>query len=353
MESRIFFPLRSNARSLLAGAPAQSIRRRIKLAAVLHDYVLIEDGSREILAGPSGSWQVWHPPTRDQSEEWQTARERSVAKQREFYVALRPSEAPQDAPFRTMMRSQTSVNWLATFEPLKRELPKAYPWLLSGHLEDSPDVKQVASRWAFRDRGDGRLRVLLPEQFVRSRVIENANLDLAMSRKLDAAVSIEPLHAAVTRARVERGDAHAVLGHTALDLLVPRVGDLDWDDVDELRRHRDILYYRAVLREIEDSARRSAASEVGVEARIHEGYRDAWRRAQDRLAGSLGGRVVKAGAGFLIGEAMNLVLGEPPGLAGAVGAAVALAIDEARPRPKETRWLAVDTALRARGRVDH
>jgi hypothetical protein len=40
--SGIFFPLRSNAKSLVAGAPAQSVVARLKLASLLYDRVLVE-----------------------------------------------------------------------------------------------------------------------------------------------------------------------------------------------------------------------------------------------------------------------------------------------------------------------
>src|SRR6266508_4574153 len=57
--SGIFFPLRSNAKSLVAGAPAQSVVARLKLASLLYDRVLVEDGEYRIQGGPGGSSRFW------------------------------------------------------------------------------------------------------------------------------------------------------------------------------------------------------------------------------------------------------------------------------------------------------
>ena len=54
-QSSIFFPLRSNAKSLLAGAPAQGVVARLKLASLLYDHVLVEDGEYRIQGGPGGA----------------------------------------------------------------------------------------------------------------------------------------------------------------------------------------------------------------------------------------------------------------------------------------------------------
>lgn len=53
--SAVYFPLRSNAASMLAGRPVADIRRRIKRAALLHDDVILESGTYDLHAGPQGS----------------------------------------------------------------------------------------------------------------------------------------------------------------------------------------------------------------------------------------------------------------------------------------------------------
>src|SRR6266566_3895091 len=86
--SSIYFPLRSNAASLLSGAPIHSVMRRIKLAALLHDKVLIEDGTWSGQAGPRGCVTMWGPVDGSRAVKWQTPRERGDAVGKEFVVAI-------------------------------------------------------------------------------------------------------------------------------------------------------------------------------------------------------------------------------------------------------------------------
>jgi hypothetical protein len=78
MTGTTFFPLRSNAHALVAGAPARSVVRRIKIAALMHDHVLVEDGAVEIQAGPAGTVENWQPPGADAPQRWQGARRRAI-----------------------------------------------------------------------------------------------------------------------------------------------------------------------------------------------------------------------------------------------------------------------------------
>ncbi|VXB06333.1 hypothetical protein [Aeromicrobium sp. 9AM] len=47
----LWVPLRSNAYSLVAGAPVAAMRRRLKQAGVSYDHVLLEGGGLGITAG--------------------------------------------------------------------------------------------------------------------------------------------------------------------------------------------------------------------------------------------------------------------------------------------------------------
>jgi hypothetical protein len=51
-ESALLVPLRSNAHTLLAGAPVAAMRRRLKWASILFDRVYLEAGILHAQAGP-------------------------------------------------------------------------------------------------------------------------------------------------------------------------------------------------------------------------------------------------------------------------------------------------------------
>ncbi len=348
MDSDIFFPLRSNARALLAGGPVAATRHRIKLAALLHDRVLIEEGRIEAQAGPRASMQFWHPSDPSEMERWQTANERRRMVGREFSLAMAPSNAPPDRPLRKTLQSPTSTHWRATFEPLKQELPRAYPWLMFGHLPDPPEMQDAVRRWTWADQTNAHLHDLIPESFVRSLVIKNANLDLAVGGFLGATVSIDALHSAVATARVRRGDARSVLGTRALAILAPNASELDWPDIDDLRRHRDLRHLRAILREVEAAAWDGGTSLDDFDRRVRDEFRDRLVEANDRIAGSMRGKLVGAAVGWAVGELSTALAVGVPFVGGVVGGLAGMAADtvvEARARP---RWLAAYRTLRDR-----
>ena len=54
-------PLRSNAAGLVAGAPVAAVRRRLKMASLIYDQILLEGGTAHVQAGPRGSIGVIPP----------------------------------------------------------------------------------------------------------------------------------------------------------------------------------------------------------------------------------------------------------------------------------------------------
>lgn len=92
----------------------------------------------------------------------------------------------------------------------------------------------------------------------------------------------------------------------ALPILIPRVGDLAWDDIVEIRRLRAIQRLRDILREVEAEAFEVAASGGDLEDAMRKAYTAKVSAALDdvRLIRSTAAHVVAelavgAGAGYL------------------------------------------------------
>jgi hypothetical protein len=81
--STLVFPLRSNGKSLLAGAPVNSVRGRIKYASLFYDRVLLEGGVHSLQAGPNGFFSAVHPADPSFPPHWQTPAERRQAEARQ------------------------------------------------------------------------------------------------------------------------------------------------------------------------------------------------------------------------------------------------------------------------------
>jgi hypothetical protein len=328
-----------------------SVLRRLRLAALLHDQVVIEAGIYRANAGPNGSFGSWQAADPDQPPRWQTTRERSAAMRNPFHVALRPSDAPDTRPFHRMIESPTSIAWRPTFEPLKAALPVRCDWVEFLYTDLTPEGQSLVSRLNFRDRSDDLLGNLIPEPFVRNLVMEHANHDFVVGVGLGAVVSVDAQHTPIIRARLAHREAGSILGQTALSIAVPDDRDLDWETVSGLRRHRDWRYFRDVLREIEADAREGATSPADFERRVRTMYEARLSAARDRISALGRSNWITRGLGMVVGEIVPPVLEATMGLSGVPGVGtvigegvseVANSIRQHRERP---RWLAAHDAL--------
>jgi hypothetical protein len=271
-----------------------------------------------------------------------------VARGKDFYVAMAPSNAPLGTPLHRVIQSPTTISWRATFEPIRAELSRSYAWLHFGRVPESTQSNQLIQEWIRADQSNPFLRELLPEAFVRSAVGHNASIDLVHGARIGAAVSMERLHATVVTARLRRGVAQPVFGARALAILVPAAGDLSWAEIDDLRRHRDLRYLRDALRDIEAAAWEAAASEEAADRRIRIEYERRLRRANDRMEGTFRGGLVSAALGLVVGELTTLALAGLPVIGGVIGGTVGLGVDKVRSELRRPRWLSAEAALRKR-----
>ena len=91
-ESVLVVPLRSNASTLLAGAPIAAMRRRLKFASLFYDRLFLETGIFRVNAGPHGSSSFIVPPTEGDPPRWQTPAERRAGMGVTFAVRSVPTE---------------------------------------------------------------------------------------------------------------------------------------------------------------------------------------------------------------------------------------------------------------------
>ena len=170
--SVIVFPVRSNAKSLVTGSPLASVRRRLKLASVLYDSVLLEGGQAIIQAGPTGGSCMWHPSQPDEEVRWQSPSARSAGQRSSFQI-LMGAEATPGVPSNKMVpvvSSESSISWWATLEPFRNELPRDCDWVEWVYAPDPQGAsRKVYKEWVRLDLRNDALQRALPEQFVRSR----------------------------------------------------------------------------------------------------------------------------------------------------------------------------------------
>ena len=281
-ERAVFVPLRSNAYSLLAGAPAARLRQRLKQASVTFDSIFLEGGALHVTAGPDGSMTM--PAPVDAGANFQTARQRADAQRAGFVLSVGAETVPgvPSTSMRPLIQSKTTIQWAPTLRPYVSELEaSSCDWVHMVSPQPDSSVKRTANDWKRTDERSEALRLTLPEQFVRSVVIGNANRDLALAAHGGVAVMQDAMHQQVVRGRFEDDEGWQARGF-ALPLLLPEVGGMDWETVRRIRNHRSMRDFRRLLQEIEVTTLDEARS-GDLEAAVRHAMGKRWVAAVGKV----------------------------------------------------------------------
>ncbi len=257
-------------------------------------------------------------------------------------------------PYHQLLSSETSICWMPTFEPFRDELPKGCDWVSFGIPGATTSrVTDLADRRKRLDEKNQALLRLVPEGFVRSLLIEHVATDLAIGSTGEWDVSVDRLHGQVIDAHLA-GDALVERKGFALPILVPRVDDLEWEDVRRIRRLKAISRLREVLREVETEAHELAASGDDVEVGVRSAYERKVRHASEGVEGirSIGSMALAefvVGFGVSYGFSGLTLLGPVSGLLAASGltatAVVGLHVRRVRQNRSQRAWLGVMDAI--------
>lgn len=355
-QGSVFFPLASNAHALVTGASVASVRARLKMSSLLYNQVLIESGQMHIQAGPDGS-QTWRSqPHPDIESKWQTPRARKNGQKAPFSLAVAREAvegAPAIGPYHQVLHSETSIFWMPTFEPFKYELPSRCDWVCFGEFRPiNPELQKLADHWKHLDENESLIR-LVPKNFVRSSLIDHVSRDLVTGASANLDISIDSFHGKVIRAYLA-GDDQLRPASFVLPFLIPRVGDLPWDDVKSIRKLKALARLREILREVEMEVREVASSGRDLEAAVHAAFNKKVRHASAGLEGirpmssmALAELVVGVGAADIVTGLTHLgPLGGPLVAAGATATVMSgLHLQKLLKNRREQAWLGVMDAI--------
>jgi len=344
-ESVLVVPLRSNASTLLTGAPIAALRRRLKFASLFYDRLLLETGIFRAYAGLTGVSSFIVPPTEQDPPRWQTPAERHAGTGATFAVAL-GRDGSHDARPQTVISSEASISWTATLHPFADELPPGTDWVdFVKSLNPEGAVKQLAQQWTEADEHNRSLERAIPVRFVRESVIQSANRDLVLAVASGSAVTVDPLHLQVVAQRFKDDDGWRLRGY-AVPILLPEVGNLPWEAIADLRRDRHIARFRAVLQEVEEEATAEAAG-GDIEAAANHVFARHLAAATGRLEG-IGAVAHRTLRGFVIGGitgfACSGIVGPLGTVAGAAAGAAPTTIVDVRNMIRQSRsrgWVTV------------
>jgi hypothetical protein len=328
---------------MVVGAPAASLRRRLKYASLFFDRILVEDGAVRISAGPTASSCF---PV-DLDTPWQTPNARRVAQAGGFTIGFGQETVP-GVPAEVIdfaFSSETTISWIASYQPLVPELAGRdwITWVNRAHPDGA--AKRLAADWSRLDQRNGALRRAVPIDLVRQTIVSAANTDLAATSLAGVAASVDSLHGQVLQQRLADDSGWRPLAFS-VPFLFPNVAHLSWDAIADLRKDRNIARFRALLQEVELSAL-AEASGGDVEAAAHHVY-ERNLAAQVEPAGGYGGSARRMAGSIIVSglaSMATMALPAPAAIAAAasLGAAPFAVADiwKVRTRRRSRAWLSV------------
>lgn len=317
----VYFPLRSNARQMVRGSAGRRLARRIRMAALLTDRVILEDGAWLILGGNRGFVVRLTGPQPTNGEvlvrDWQSTHDRASIHRSGMSMYDNPGLLGDPV----VSSGPGGFAWYASFAPILAGLPAKQDviWTSDGPVEVRPDAA-------------GSTTGLLTW---------NVAEDLKRAAELDAWLAIDPYHGGLLQnfLRPERPEVAGRYAGVALEIAVPDISYLTWEDILALRQHRGMPRLRAVLEEIEAEV----AGEHGrnVEAVIAS-------RLIGRLAADASETATKAFGAAGTHIASSVALSLVPVVGGLLSAGEGAALEVRQALAKANGWSATLLDLRDR-----
>jgi len=346
----------TNAHVLLAGRPVESVRRRLKVASVIYDNVVLEAGLYRAQAGSGGSTNFRHGFGPGETPLWQTAHQRSIAKGKTFGISVGLESVP-GVPATSMhpvMASESEISWAATLEPFAAEFPEGCDWIswvVRPHSLPN-EVSKLARLWTDRDERNAVLERRFPTNHVRSRIIRDTNEDLAICAGEGWVLSADPLHNEVLSGRLRDEEGWHLEGF-ALPIIVPAIGDLSWEAVSDIRRDKGIRYLRDILRDVEVAAMEAAMSAGDLESAVHQLVDDELIKANE-ATGALRSTIKRSVLGILIATGVGFAtvgITGPLGIMTAAGGSTAIGsvidVRDAMRSKRSRAWLGALAKVKA------
>lgn len=304
-ESRILLPLRTSV-DLFSDARQPSALARAKQAAVLYDTVLVELGFLDVSITEHGGTQWWTPP--DQITPDQGARARrppEVGSPMTLAVGTeeRPGAPPTEmiTAFSGAIAMAYGAEWhsevLAPLEALGVDFIE--PIVTGGgDISRTIPVGERIARQNFRDWTDRSLMRGV-NTFERDFIYKSFNRDFAVSQELGAVLQVSTLFEPM----LQRHGWQAT-GATALEIAVPDLAALEWEQVLEFRAHDGADEARESLRDFERVAAEQEPDDAKefllvVSQQITDGLLAALAERRTKLPRALAEEVGKTGLSFI------------------------------------------------------
>jgi hypothetical protein len=250
--STFFFPLRTNVEFFKSGENYLDLKSRAKEALLLYDRIVFQAGVYRCFVGPKGRMEQIQPfdknRDRDELEEKDTSKE--------FFVQVRPTGATPETPFTRLIDSPLERAFRAQFHTLADEITSGGIEEISLEWFELPQPMQSLARdMANQDKES----IKFPQHVSKSLeevVVNNLNIDLLLIALLGHVSVMDSLHSPLLSQKVAKDvKADDASGFLSLEVFVPNVSSLAWDEIRDIRKELSLIEFRKRLVAAENIAR--------------------------------------------------------------------------------------------------
>lgn len=248
---RIVFPLATSV-ELFEDPESPAAAARAKFASVLFDEVIFETGLYEVTVTDGGSHATRRPAASLTPDDLRGSRRIEPGEPFQLAMGVQLAEgipAPPEA-MRVVMAGKVSKHFVAEWHSIVTDAGGVAPDWMYGF--DTPEtlptnLREQVDHLDREARGQGAAL----EPNLRSWAVKAFNRDSVLAADLGAAFAVTSLFAPLVPGR---GVELSGQGHTALDVLVPDLGDAPWEAIAEFRSHPASEEVRELLRALEAEA---------------------------------------------------------------------------------------------------
>jgi hypothetical protein len=247
MPSTLFFPLRTNIGYFRSDIAYLDLRARVKQALILFDQILFEANIYQSIIGTNtfiSSFETTIQYFQNYPLEFSNPDKGFLG----FYMEVIDPYAGPEAPH-IIMKPPWEHHFTSQFHTLYDEISSVGIKEVSiQEFKLESEYNNLVKRLASIDEDT----IAFEDQRIRELIIQNLNHDLVLASLLGVPMSVDGLHAPILEQKSRQlPGVVSASGFQPLTVFVPYIGDLEWEQIVEIRQQPSIKEFRKKMSEIE------------------------------------------------------------------------------------------------------
>jgi hypothetical protein len=251
--SKVYFPLRSNVGWFRSPDLREQMTNRVKESLLVHDELIIEDGTFLVDILDEGGMQAPYLPPGFLPQEYRTVEFQDMEPRTVTTLMGAEGEIPTDVVLHGKASVRFKIDYYNIFKGLDLSSYDFIKMQVVHDLSIPLDARQLIQNNAFLDRT--RFQDFEVNSWLRDLVINSLNRDVVVSSLLGAGVVLDPRHAELLSRKESKSSGSKVHENTAvvrhlLSVGVPDFDTMPLEQVIEVRHDKLWVSFRAFVREV-------------------------------------------------------------------------------------------------------